>query len=199
MFLPYRLLTFIIFCIPLPALAGYFNCSVVYDEFESLMNKQFLTEPDRFVSTVNQRLTKKEFESLQKGQFLLYEERADMGIAIFRTNENLSGKLLYRWSDSLADGQSNLVIEHAVIFSRVKDGYGPRRVGPFRIKPGYGLDLDTGQYDTRIGQVPESEAQRITVDVRHGIDPESGEGVIEAANDALLYFPLESMCSEISQ
>ena len=26
--------------------AGYFNCSVVYDEFDSLMHKQFLVEPD---------------------------------------------------------------------------------------------------------------------------------------------------------
>ncbi len=87
----------------MPALSGYFNCSVIYDEFESLMNKQFLMEPDRFVSTVNQRLSKTEFETLQKGQFLLYEERADMGIAVFRTDENLSGKLLFRWSDPLVD------------------------------------------------------------------------------------------------
>ncbi len=163
------------------------------------MNKQFLTEPDRFVSTVKQRLTKTEFETLQKGLFLLYEERADMGIAVFRTDENLSGKLLFRWSDPLVDGQSNLVIEEVIIFSRVEDGYGPRRIGPFRIKPGFGLDLDTGQYDTRIGQAPETESGKISVDLRHGIDPESGEGVFEAANDAQLQFPLESMCSEISR
>jgi hypothetical protein len=195
----YRLIAFIFCCLPLPALSGYFNCSVIYDEFESLMNKQFLTNPDTFVSTVNQRLSKTEYETLQKGQFLLYEERADMGIAVFRTDENLSGKLLFRWSDPLVDGQSHLVIEHVVILSRVEDGYGPRRMGPFRIKPGFGLDLDTGLYDTRIGQTPETEAGKVTVDVRHGIDPESGEGIIEAANDAQLHFPLESMCSAISQ
>ncbi len=195
----YRLIAFIFCCLPLPALSGYFNCSVIYDEFESLMNKQFLTDPDTFVSTVNQRLSKTEYETLQKGQFLLYEERADMGIAVFRTDENLSGKLLFRWSDPLVDGQSHLVIEHVVILSRVEDGYGPRRMGPFRIKPGFGLDLDTGLYDTRIGQTPETAAGKVTVDVRHGIDPESGEGIIEGANDAQLHFPLESMCSEISQ
>lgn len=193
------LLTLVICLIPVPALPGYFNCSVIYDEFEHLMNKQFLMEPDRFVSTVNQRLSKSEYESLQKGRFLLYEESADMGIAVFRTDENLSGKLIFRWSDPLADGESHLVIERAIILSRVEDGYGPRRIGPFRIKPGYGLDLDTGKYDSRIGQSPEAESERISVDVRHGIDPGTGEGIFEAASSALLYFPVESMCSEISR
>ena len=194
-----RLLVLLICCSPFPALAGYFNCSVIYDEFEHLMNKQFLTEPDRFVSTVNQRLSKSEFETLQKGQFLLYEESAAMGIAIFRTDENLSGKLLYSWSDPLADGESHLVIEQAVLLSRVQDGLDPRRIGPFRIKPGYGLDLDTGRYDSRIGQAPEDESEQISVDIRHGIDPGTGEGTFEAANSAVLYFPVESMCSEVSQ
>ena len=48
-------------------------------------------------------------------------------------------------------------------------------------------------------KVPESEAEGVVVDLRHGINPESGEGVFEAANDALLRFPVESMCSEISR
>ena len=194
-----RLLTLSICWLPLPAFSGYFNCSVIYDEFDHLMNKQFLVEPDRFVSTVNQRLSKSEFESLQKGRFLLYEESANMGIAVFRTDENLSGKLLFHWSDPLADGESHLVVEHAVLLSRVQDGLGPRTIGPFRIKPGYGLDLDTGRYDSRIGQTKEDEKDRVSVDIRHSIDPETGEGVIEAANGALLYFPVESMCSEVSQ
>ena len=181
----------------MPAISGYFNCSVIYDEFESLMNKEFLLEPDRFISTISQRLTKSEFENLQKGQFLVYEERTDMGIAIFRTNENLSGKLLFRWSDPLVDGQSHLIIEQATIFGRVEDGYGPKRTGPFRVKSGFGLDLDTGQYDTRIGQIPGQE--NITVDLRHSIDPESGEAVFEAANDAVIHFPVETMCHQPSQ
>ena len=181
----------------MPAFSGYFNCSVIYDEFESLMNKEFLLEPDRFISTISQRLTKSEFENLQKGQFLVYEERAGMGIAIFRTNENLSGKLLFRWSDPLVDGQSHLIIEQATVFGRVEDGYGPKRTGPFRVKPGFGLDLDTGQYDTRIGQAAGQE--NITVDLRHSIDPESGEAVFEAANDAVIHFPVETMCHQTSR
>lgn len=188
----------ILFGFPLPVLAGYFNCSVVYDEFESLMNKQFLLEPDRFVSTVNQRLTRSEFESLQKGQFTVYENRAGMGIAVFRTNENLSGKLLFHWDEPLADGQSHLIIENAVIFGSVRDGYGARRIGPFRVKPGYGLDLDNGRYDTSIGQA-QTESDGIVVDLRHGVDPDTGEAVLEAANDALVHFPVESMCNQISQ
>lgn len=193
------LLILFICWLPLSAVAGYFNCSVIYDEFDHLMNKQFLVEPDRFVSTVNQRLSKSEFETLQKGQFLLYEESSSMGIAIFRTDENLSGKLLFSWSDPLTDGESHLVIEQAVLLSRVQDGLDPKLIGPFRIKPGYGLDLDTGRYDSRIGQTQEDETDRISVDIRHGVNPETGEGIFEAANDAVLYFPVESMCSEISQ
>lgn len=181
----------------MPAFSGYFNCSVIYDEFESLMNKEFLLEPDRFISTISQRLTKSEFETLQKGQFQVYEERADLGIAIFRTNENLSGKLLFRWSDPLIDGQSHLIIEQATVFGRVEDGYGPKRVGPFRVKSGFGLDLDTGQYDTRIGQTPGQE--NFTVDLRHSVDPESGEAVFEAVNDAVIHFPVETMCHQTSQ
>lgn len=185
--------------LPLPVFAGYFNCSVIYDEYESLMNKQYLMEPDRFVSTVNQRLTKSEFENLQKGQFQLYEERADMGVAIFRTSENLTGKLLYRWSDPLADGQSHLIIEQAVLYGSVEYGYGPRRIGPYRIKPGFGLDLDTGQYDNKFAQVDESVTQAFTIDLRHSIDSESGESVFEAANDAIIYFPVETMCHQTTQ
>lgn len=156
-------------------------------------------EPDRFVSTVNQRLTKSEFENLQKGQFQLYEERADMGVAIFRTSENLTGKLLYRWSDPLADGQSHLIIEQAVLYGSVEYGYGPRRIGPYRIKPGFGLDLDTGQYDNKFAQVDESVTQAFTIDLRHSIDSESGESVFEAANDAIIYFPVETMCHQTTQ
>lgn len=192
---PLRQLTASLFLLffPLAAVAGYFNCSVIYDEFESLMNKEFLQEPDRFVSTVNQRLTKTEFEALQKGQFLVYAERTGLGIAIFRTNENLSGKLFFHWSEPMTDGQPHLIVEQAVIFSRVKDGAGPRRVGPFRIKPGYGLDLDTGKYDSRV------EDENISVDLRHTIDPDTGEPVLAAANGALLHFPVETMCSEASR
>ena len=121
-----------------------------------------------------------------------------MGIAVFRTDENLSGKLLFSWSDPLTDGESHLVIEHGVLFSRVEDGQGPRSIGPFRIKPGYGLDLDTGRYDSRVGQDPDDPSEEVSVDIRHGIDPATGEGVFEAANTAVLFFPVESMCSEAS-
>ena len=185
--------------LPLQVLAGYFNCSVIYDEFESLMNKQFLMEPDRFVSTVSQRLTKSEFENLQRGQFRLYDERSDMGIAIFRSSENLSGKLLYRWSDPLADGQSHLIIEHVLLYGSVQYGYGPRRSGPFRIKPGFGLDLDTGQYDNKYTQVDESDSRTFTVDLTHSIDAETGEPVFEAVNGAVIHFPVETMCHQTSQ
>lgn len=182
-----------------PALAGYFNCSVIYDEYESLMNKQFLMEPDRFVSTVNQRLTRSEFENLQRGQFQLYEERVDLGIAIFRTSENLSGKLLYKWSEPLVDGQSHLLIEQVVLYGSVKYGYGARSTGPFRIKPGFGLDLDTGKYENKFEQATATNGHTFTADLKHSIDPETGESVFEAANNAVIHFPVETMCHQASQ
>lgn len=194
-----RIFMLVLCLLPMPTLGGYFNCSVIYDEYESLMNKQFLMEPDRFVSTVNQRLTKSEFENLQKGKFQLYEGRVAMGIAIFRTSENLSGKLLYRWSDPLAGGRSHLIIEQAVLYGSVEYGYGPRRTGPYRIKPGFGLDLDTGQYDSKFAQAAESATQTFTIDLKHSIDTESGESVFEAANGAIIHFPVETMCHQISQ
>ena len=194
-----RIFTLACCLLAMPAWAGYFNCSVIYDEYESLMNKQFLMEPDRFVSTVNQRLSKSEFENLQRGQFQLYEERADLGIAIFRTSENLSGKLLYRWSEPLADGQSHLIIEQVILFGSVQYGYGARRAGPFRMKPGFGLDLDSGQYENRFGSVDNPDARAVTIDLRHSIDSETGESVFEAANDAIIHFPVETMCHQASQ
>ena len=163
------------------------------------MNKQFLMEPDRFVSTVNQRLTRSEFENLQRGQFQLYDERSAMGIAIFRTSENLSGKLLYQWSEPLADGQSHLLIEEVVLYGSVQYGYGPRRSGPYRIKPSFGLDLDTGRYDNKYTQAEESTSRTFTVDLTHSIDAETGESVFEAVNDAIIHFPVETMCHQTSQ
>ena len=33
------------------------NCDLVYDEYDSLMNKQFLLQPEKFVKVQNNRLS----------------------------------------------------------------------------------------------------------------------------------------------
>lgn len=177
--------------------AGYFNCSVVYDEFDSLMNNRFLIEPDRYVGTLNGSITRTQFEALQRGQFLVYPERAASGIAIFRTNENLHGKLLYHFSDPLPDGKVQLIIDEAVLLARVSDGYGPIHLGPLRLKPGVGLDLDSGSYvEPAYLGVPGGTGapDASTADLLFGFTEESAEPFIAAVNEATIQFPVESMC-----
>ena len=41
-----------------PAVAGPFDCSVVYDEFDSLMNKNFLVKPGSYVRVVEGKLSR---------------------------------------------------------------------------------------------------------------------------------------------
>ena len=177
------------------ARAGYFDCSVVYDEFESLMNKQFLVEPDRYVTTVSERITVAEYQRLQRGQFILHEDRAGAGIIIFRTNENLHGKLLYRFDESLGN-EVHLLIDEVVIYARIADGYAPARYGPIRVKPKFGLDLDTGESFVLLeeGSVRADGRDHKRADLSYRIDAETGAFVIEAANEATLNFPTESLC-----
>jgi len=179
------------------ATGGYFNCSVVYDEFDSLMNNRFLVEPDRYVGTLSVRITKSQFETLQRGQFLLYPEREQLGIAIFRSNQNLHGKLLYHFSDPLPDGKVQLIIDDAVVLARVSDGYGPVRLGPLRLKPGVGLDLDSGSYiEPRYpGARGESNGpETAAADIHFDITEDTAEPVISAVNGAMIQFPVESLC-----
>lgn len=179
------------------ATGGYFNCSVVYDEFDSLMNNRFLVEPDRYVGTLSGSITRPQFETLQRGQFLLYPERAGLGIAIFRTNQNLHGRLLYHFSDPLPDGKVQLIIDEAVVLARVSDGYGPVRLGPLRLKLGVGLDLDSGSYIERRypGARGESDGpDTAAADIHFDTTEDTAVPVIAAVNGAMIQFPVESLC-----
>lgn len=185
---------------PPAALGGYFNCAVIYDEFESLMNNQFLVEPDRFIATERQSLSRPQFERLQKGRFHLYPERADLGIAIFRTNQNLHGKMLFHWEE-VAGNETHLVIDEAVIFGRVADGYASTRHGPLRLKPGVRIDLDTFDYviPERTGAAVATAPLRDPLedaDLVFGLDPGTGEPTLAAVNQASLQFPTETLCHD---
>jgi len=178
-----------------PARAAYFDCSVVYDEFDSLMNKQFLVEPDRYVSTVVDRFTQENYQSLQRGLFTLYSDRDNAGIIIFHTNENLHGKLLYHFSEPVAN-ETHLLIDEVMLFARVEDGYGPVSYGPLRVKPKFGVDLDTGNSFVLVeeGSANQEQKEQTHADLAYRVDPETGGYVIEAINQAVLHFPVETLC-----
>lgn len=116
------------------------DCNLVYDEFDSLMNKQFLITPGIYTSVKENRISRSEYNSLQKGKLLLKAENAGYGVAVVHTNKNTWGKLLYTWSS----GGAELIIKEATLYGRVLDGYAPRTLRNIRIPSSYTYDLDTG-------------------------------------------------------
>ncbi len=177
-----------------PTYAGYFDCSVVYDEFDSLMNNQFLLTPDRYVATASPTLTRSQYENLQKNQFKLHEERRGMGVMVFRTDRNVHGKALYRFATPESGASPDLLLEHVIVYGRAADGYAPRWLPPARVKPGGFVDLDTGDTVN-----PALGADLETQSVPHYdfyYRAQGDESVIESVAPALLYFPIESLCHE---
>lgn len=116
------------------------DCNLIYDEFDSLMNKQFLITPGIYTTVKENRISRSEYNSLQKGKLLLKAENAGQGVAIVHTNNNTWGKLLYTWSA----GGTELIIKEATLYGRVLDGYAPRTLRNIRIPSSYTYDLDTG-------------------------------------------------------
>ena len=189
-------LMFVLITVITPVRAALFDCSVVYDEFDSLMNKQFLIEPDRYVTTVTNRLTVDEYQRLQRDQFTLFEDRSESGIIVFRTNEHLHGKLLYHFTEA-ANQDIHLILDEVVVFTRVEDGYGPIYLGPIRVKPDFGVDLDSGDSYLLLeepGATQEEKVKRLRADLAFRTDSEAGTRVIEAINEATLNFPVETLC-----
>jgi len=177
--------------------AGSFNCAVVYDEFESLMNKQFLSQPDRFVRTLPGRISKEQFEGVSNADFLLYPSREGMGIGVLTTNKRVHAKFLFRWSEPMADETSHVIIEELVKYGRVSDGYAPSRAGPFRLKPGMAIDIDSGEYvlvEEGLLQDEELARKKETGDLLY--EAGAGGGVLKSVNGAQVQFPLETMCQQ---
>jgi hypothetical protein len=188
------------FALPLSielARAGSFNCAVVYDEFESLMNKRFLQQPDQFVSTLPGRISQQQFEGVSNADFHLYPGRDGMGIGVLTTNQNIHAKFLFHWSQPMADGSNHVVLDEIVKYGRVSDGYAPSRIGPFRLKPGMTIDVDSGDYIPLEGDlVPddEREKKRLSGDLQYEVGEQGA--VLKAVNDASVQFPLETLCQQ---
>ena len=170
-----------------PLQSNYFDCSVVYDEFDQLMMSNFLIEPDRYVSTLNNTITRDGHLQHQLGLFKLRDGRQNAGIGIFRTNQNLSGKMLFIWQDNAWEERTPLVIDELISFGRVSDGYAPVRHKSIYLTPGFGVDLDNAE-------VVETEDE--SADLLYEF--EGGKYSIRAIEPAEIIFPTESMCQKIN-
>ena len=156
------------------------NCDLVYDEYDSLMNKQFLLRPEKFVKVQNNRLSPQDLSKLQKNKFLLSNQHKGLGIAIVQTNKNKYGKLLFSWRRTKDRGLL-LVIKEATLFGRVNDGARPKNLKNINIKSSYTLDLDTGKTGGSNADI-----------WFHNVNGK--EMYIEAINGAKIKFPISSLC-----
>lgn len=175
---------------PLPAVAGSFDCTVVYDEFEQLMNKSYLVKPDDYVPTLSQKLSRDQFLALQQGKLLLYPNRQSFGVVIIKTTSQTRGKILFDWDQPPIRGKTPLKIIDGVTYGRVMDGYAPQRLGPMLIKSGTGVDIDSGTANTL-------DEEDVAIDIVYRV--RGGVALLEGANGALLEFPIESLCRPPSE
>ncbi|MFC1664280.1 hypothetical protein ACFL17_01445 [Pseudomonadota bacterium] len=171
---------------PVITIAGYFDCNVIYDEFDSLMNKQFLIDPGRYVQAQKGRMSRTEFFNRQQGRLHLSGDRKKYGVAIIRTNQNIRGKLLFNWNVQEINGIPPIMIQEGILYGRVYDGFAPQRLRPTLIKPTYFIDIDTGAVTEE------------TKEADIAYKAEDGNYFLEAANGAELSFPVETLCHVIN-
>ncbi|MGI9383584.1 MAG: hypothetical protein ACR2PO_10550 [Methyloligellaceae bacterium] len=166
-----------------PLAAGPFDCSVVYDEFDSLMNKNFLLKPESYVRVVKNKLSRADYNAKQKGKLLLRPARQGLGVAIVQTNRNTWGKFLYTYGGRRdTRGTPLLILRDVTLFGRVQDGNAPRITREIRVIAAQRIDLDRGL----AGEGPETDIWFRNVD--------SKTMTIEAVNGAKLSFPMETLC-----
>lgn len=168
-----------------PAAAGPFDCSVVYDEFDSFMNKNYLLQPDAYGQVLTGVITRDQYNSGQKGKLLLSPERQGWGVAIIHTNKNARGKFLFSWgSRGGARGTPLLLLKDITVFGRVEDGYRPRLTRELRLSASQGADLDTGR-----------AAAGANADIVYR-NTDANTFQIEAVNGARITFPMETLCRQ---
>lgn len=82
------------------AIARDFDCSVIYDEYDSLMHKEYLKSPEIYVDVAENEFSDVDFLGKQKGKLTLHPDHNNLGVAIFRTDQQLYGKMLINWMPS---------------------------------------------------------------------------------------------------
>ncbi len=184
----FAVLTALAVCAFNPTSANYFDCSVVYDEFDQLMMANFLIDPERYVESIPNVISRQEFLEFQQHQFHLRAERENFGIAVFLTNQNIRGKLTFLWQPSVRERLIPLEITESISFGRIKDGYAPVRATSIYLTPGFAVDLDAAQ---------SVELDDGTADLVYEYDRETDEYLIRAVPPAQLIFPVQSMCHRV--
>ena len=167
----------------IPAHANYFDCSVVYDEYDQLMLGNFLVEPERYVDSLSNNITRRQHVQYQLKQFKLRNGREQSGIGVFVTNQNLHGKMLYIWQDNAWEERTPLIIEEVITFGRVSDGYAPVRQRSVYLTPGSAVDLDSAT-----AVEPENETADLVYEFKGGVYS------LQRIEPAKVFFPIESMC-----
>ena len=166
-----------------PARANYFDCSVVYDEYDQLMLGNFLVEPERYVDSLADSITRRQHVQYQLKQFKMRKGREQSGIGVFVTNQNLHGKMLYIWQDNAWEERTPLVVEEIITFGRVSDGYAPVRQRSVYLTPGSAVDLDSAT-----AVEPEDETADLVYEFEGGVYS------LRRIEPARVFFPIESMC-----
>lgn len=167
-----------------PAVSGTFDCSVVYDEYDSFMNKNYLIKPDAYVRTLQGKISQAETGN-QANALLLSPHRLGMGAAVVQTNKNAYGKFLFSWSGrGDLRGTPLLILRDVTTFKNVQDGNGRRAYREIRVSASQMVDLDTGRATQGEG-----------ADIRYNAsDPK--QIVLEAINGAKISFPMETACRQ---
>lgn len=169
-------------CLSTPVLAGPFDCSVAYDEFDSFMNRNFLVQPKGYVASLENKITQADARK-QGSTLMLGAGRKGMGVAIVQTNKNAHGKFLFNW-EGRGDlrGTPLLILRDVTLYSKVETGGGQKRVREVRVSAAQMVDLDTGR-----------PTQSNDADIRYtAVDAKTIQ--LEAINGAKLTFPMESLC-----
>ena len=165
-----------------PAHARLFNCNVVYDEFDSFMNKDYLIQPQAYGKGLQGKISQAD-AAKQSAALLLHPNRKGMGVAIVETNGKARGKFLFSWSGrGDLRGTPLLILRDVTLYSRVQDGGGLKKRREIRISASQTADLDTGRVTQGAGG-----------DIRYqAVDAKTIQ--LEAVNGAKLFFPMETLC-----
>ena len=162
------------------------DCGLVYDEFDSLMNRDFLVSPEKFVKGFRQKISRRDYNSRQKGKLRLWSHRKGLGVGIVKTNKGRYGKFLYTWGKP-SNGSTglHLLVKELTLFTDVNQGKRPRRFKDINLPSSYTLDVDTG----RISKGKASDIWFNNVDGKNMS--------VQARNGARLFFPETSLCDPV--
>ena len=166
------------------AQAKLFNCNVVYDEFDSFMNKDFLVQPQAYVKNIQGKISQADAR-MQSSALLLSPGRQGMSVAIVQTNKQGYGKFLFSWSGrGDLRGTPLLILREVSIYSKVENGTGLKKFREIRVSAAQMIDLDTGRGTQGTG-----------ADIRYqAVDAKTIQ--LEAINGAKLTFPMETLCKK---